>query len=138
METDGRVTEAATCYEQAAERFPTEAEPWRRLGDMALDGGQEDAAAKDYQAAVQRAPGRTDLLLKLGNAYAAGTNYLAAIGTYRQILKLEPDNAGVHYNLAVMLLAQGEVEPARQELRETLRRRSDFAPAAEELEKLAR
>jgi len=138
LETEGRVTEAATCYEQAAARFPTEAEPWRRLGDMALDGGQEDAAAKDYQAAVQRAPGRTDLLLKLGNAYAAGTNYLAAIGTYRQILKLEPDNAGVHYNLAVMLLAQGEVEPARQELRETLRRRSDFAPAAEELEKLAR
>ena len=60
----------------------------------------------------------------------------AAIGHYREALRLNTDNPEAHYNLALALLRQGKREEAVAHLREALRLKPDYAAAQAQLKSL--
>ena len=56
----------------------------------------------------------------LAAAFARKGQYEEAIKELGAALDIEPGNATYHYNYALLILQQGNIEVARQHLRETL------------------
>ncbi len=55
-----------------------------------------------------------------GERYGPGFNREKCIFHYGQALKIKPDNAIVHFNLGMLYVHVGELEPAEEELRRTI------------------
>ena len=122
LKAQGKPDEALGCYRQGTTRFPAEPEAWRRYGAAALELGQVDQAVLACRRAVQLGSNRVDLLLALGNALVAHTNYDEALTTYRRAVVAAPQEAGIHYNLGVVLQLLGRPEEAQKELDQAHRR----------------
>jgi Flp pilus assembly protein TadD len=75
--------------------------------------------------------------VEYGNALVAQTNYAEASSTYRAALLAAPGDAGLHYNLGVVLDLLGKSEEAEKEMREALRLNPNFAEAQTQLIRLS-
>ncbi len=69
---------------------------------------------------------------RAGAAFAAGA-FAKAAELYRQLLKFEPRNAGVHLNLGKSLLGAGDAAGAKKHFREALKTRPDDPSALAQL-----
>ena len=132
----GQLDEAIKCYRQITVQFPTEVEPWRQLGAALSANGQAGEEVMAYRQGLVFNTNNVSLLLDLGNAYVAQTNYNGAADCFRNALKAEPANAGLHYNLGVVLGLQGHPAAERLELQTTLQLRPDFSAARQILARL--
>ncbi|MEZ6243860.1 MAG: sulfotransferase [Phycisphaerales bacterium] len=72
------------------------------------------------------------ILERANAAYQAG-DFPGAAELYRQLLKLEPKNPGVHLNLGKSLALSGDSEGAKRHLRETLKVRPEDPAALAQL-----
>ena len=70
----------------------------------------------------------------MGNALARQGKIKAAIGHYRKALRINPDFADAHYNLANALVSQGNLEDAISHFSEALKIKPDFPQARLNLE----
>ncbi len=59
--------------------------------------------------------------LAAGDAYLEEEAYAEAVIEYKNILQIDPNDAGAHWGLARAFLATGKVQPGYWELRETVR-----------------
>jgi Flp pilus assembly protein TadD len=91
------------------------------LAGVLAKAGQLQDAITIYREASRLAPGRADILIDLGNAYASLTNYVAAVTSYRGALQLQPTNPSILFNLGVVLDAQGNKSEAKTNLMEAAR-----------------
>ena len=112
-----------------AERVPTSAAVWSRLGACALEAGQADAAHAYLRNALVHAPDDSPTWTNLGIALARLARSDEGIAAYRRALALDPVAIGARVNLANALAQQGDVDGAVAEL-ETPRR---IAPDAYEV-----
>ncbi len=132
----GRLDDAMQCYRQVTAEFPAEVEPWRRLADALSAMDQPGEVIATYRQALSSNPNNVTLLLALGNAYYSQTNYEGAADCFRNALKTDPGNAGLHYNLGLMLGLLGHPEAERQELQTALQLKTDFSAAEQRLQSL--
>ncbi len=74
-----------------------------------------DAIAAQKSLALQN-PGDTDILNDLGNLLVMAGRLSEAEETYRRAVELEPEKTSSRYNLALVLMEQGETKQAMDEL----------------------
>jgi Flp pilus assembly protein TadD len=86
---------------------------------------------------LQVSPNNISILNNLGNALFMLGRRDEAVAILRQAAQSDPKNPGVHFNLAMMLLQQGDSAGARAQLTEALRLKPDFAQARQQLDALA-
>lgn len=137
QQRQGKLDEAIQSFRQAVALFPNEVPPWRRLGAALSASGQPAEAMATYQQALRVITNSGDLLLDLGNAYFVQTNYTRAANCFRNALKADPANPGLHYNLGLALGRQGDLPAERQELQATLALQPNFTPAQLQLKSIA-
>jgi tetratricopeptide (TPR) repeat protein len=123
---------AATQYRLALGRDPFSAEAHEDLADALYYGGQVDLSIPEYQAAIKldmpdpagpaRTPAQTaDAYRQLGRIRQAKNQLISAVANFRASLRLAPDDAPTHDNLADALYDRGFYDSAAAEYRAALR-----------------
>jgi tetratricopeptide (TPR) repeat protein len=136
LQRQGKFDDAIQCYRQVTAKFPDEVASWRRLADTLSAKGLASEVIPIYQQGLRFNSNDESLLLGLGNAYLAHTNYASAVDCFRDALKIEPSSAGLHYNLGLVLGLQGNPDAACLELQTALQLKPDFSAAQQRLQLL--
>ena len=108
---DNKYSDAEVSYRKALEKNREIHEGAFNLGDALYRQGRFGDAAEQYQSAATRAEDRSDkaqALHNLGNALLKAQKIPESIASYKDALKLNPNDADTKYNLeyAKMLLKQ--------------------------------
>lgn len=116
----GKQAEAIAAFDQALNEAPHYADAFYERGNTHFDGRDYEAAAADYEAA--QATGRDDAAVtgNLGWVYYLLGRFNQASEQSRQALKSDPTQIGVHFNLGLALLADGQPEAAQTEYANTM------------------
>ena len=96
----GRVEEAISHYEKAAEIQPDFADAHNNLGNVLLETGRVDEALGQFQHALELRPGDALTESNLGNGLLQKGDIEAAIVHYQSAIKSQPTNAFFLNNLA--------------------------------------
>lgn len=107
--------EAEAHYREAAERHPGDAEPHRRLADLARAAGDREARFRHLEEVVRRAPDEPGLRIELAEALAGRERFEDAEAHYRALVRLLPEDAVIRANRGVVLLALGRADEAHAE-----------------------
>lgn len=89
---------------------PDSAKP-RIIGELGITYdvmGKGDEALKTYQDALVMSPGNKDLLFNLGRLYLMRDDYPNAISQLTEVLKANPEDFEVNYNVGLSYLKIGE------------------------------
>lgn len=111
----GRDAAAIAAFRQAETHRPSDAIPPYYLGQSLLLLGQPDAAAEAFERAIQRKPGRNDLLdifQALGRVYQRAQRTDKALDVWNRLEKLFPDDLRVQDQIATTLVEEGQFELA--------------------------
>jgi len=90
------------------------------MGDAYFEKERYEEATKEYQAALDRAPGNSYLYLNLGNVCYRQMKYVEASEYYQRSLDADPQNGQAHLMLGDSLLLQRNPEQAIPHLRTAL------------------
>ncbi len=101
----GRHTEAERLYARVADKDPSRATTWLRMGAAAFAQQQHAYAERWFRAAHKAAPAEAIPLSNLGAALRAQGRLDEAIVAYRRAIALDPGHAEAHYNLGNALRA---------------------------------
>lgn len=127
-------------YEAGVKAFPKEKAVYqKKLVELFATTGKSQQAnellatilkdnPKDNDAIAMRAA----LMLTTGNRDQINL----AANDFQALVTKSPQNHLYHYNLARALIAKGEIEPARLQLEEAIKIRTDFVPGREMLAKI--
>ena len=135
----GRVQEssapqqALAAYAEAAKLSPKDPEPHIAAATLLTKQSDWDAAAREYQAAVQSDPTSKTALAGLVDLYITQKKYSDAEASLRQLLASDPQNTAAHMQLGRLLLAEGKNTEAAEELHTALQANPDDPHAALEL-----
>ncbi|MFW6108675.1 MAG: PA2778 family cysteine peptidase [bacterium] len=102
-------------------RWPLTAEGHNRLGLLFERAGQLERAEVEYREAVAADPERPLYRFNLANVLRARDDPAAAGRAYRQAIRLRPDFADAHNNLADLMLALGRHHVAHAAARRAVR-----------------
>lgn len=91
------------------------------MGDAYFEKERYEEATKEYQAALDRAPGNSYLYLNLGNVCYRQMKYVEAAEYYRRALDSDSQNGQAHLMLGDSLLLQRNAEQAAPHLRTALK-----------------
>ncbi len=109
---------AALCMPSAsASKAPQRgqtAEDAFREGVSALGEGKSDVAARHFQRCVELKPDLKECWYNLGLAYGRRRAFAQEAGAYAEAVKLDPNYAKAHFNLAVVLEDLGKQNEALQ------------------------
>ena len=133
LQRQGKFDDAIQCYRQVTAQFPDEVAAWRRLADALSAKGLASEVISVYQQGLRFNSNNESLLLGLGNACLAQTNYAGAVDCFQAALKNDPSSAGLHYNLGLVLGLQGNPDAACRELQTALQLKPDFSAAQRRL-----
>lgn len=122
---------AASCasLETALEFDARDAATLAELGLSYRALGRRDEARSAFAQAVAADPGFALALMYLGNLDHEAGRLDDAARAYRAALALDAENAAVHYNLALTLMALGEASAAVESFRLCLAQAPDYADA---------
>lgn len=130
----GQDAEAIKQLRAAAQLRPEASEPhfelWRvlrRAGDVteAADELKTSELLKQKAGQIERA----GLLTPKGNQLLQAGDARGAVEAYREALKLNPQNAKIHYNLSLALSKLGDLAGEKKELEESVKLDRSYAPA---------
>ncbi len=114
----GRLNEARRELNEAFKKFPREPALEDFLGVVNAEEGQNEAAERCFQKAIQESPRYTGAYLNLGHLYQTMPNHrLQAIQTYRALLKFDPANIEANYQCSLLELIQGDFHRSLGQLR---------------------
>lgn len=116
LEAQGALEEAAVSYRRAIALNPDQPEPYVNLGGLLARGKQFAQAEQSYHQALHLNPESPGVWSNLGALYAALRQDAEAEGCYRHGLALDPAHAKTRFNLACLLLRQGQLEEGWQAL----------------------
>jgi len=91
------------------------------LGCVLAQGGDEQAAIEQFQAALVLNPAHVKSLYNLGNALSVTDRREEAVETYRRAIEIEPANGRVCYELGRVLGELGRSDKAAAAYREAIR-----------------
>jgi Flp pilus assembly protein TadD len=101
--------------EQELEIDPSNAGAEYVLGELARQQGQWPDAIAHLSRATKLDAGFGDAYLGLGASLLSAKRFSEAIAPLQTAVKLEPQNPGAHYNLAVAFSRSGRKEEADKE-----------------------
>jgi Flp pilus assembly protein TadD len=104
----GKLQQAIEAYEDALRIMPAYPDALNNLGAVLEKREQVEEAIAAYRQAIALRPGYAEAWHNLGHAQADLGRLDEAAGAYREALRLAPDFVGAHWNLALVLLMQGE------------------------------
>ncbi len=136
--TLGHDERAEEVLERAVELEHDSANPARALADHLLVRGQVERSLEVLGPAIDRFPRDAALRNSLGNAYAAAGRVEEARVAYRRSCEHDAELAEPHNGLAALLLSQGDLTGAREELQQAIRLDPDNVQAHQNLEVLQR
>ena len=117
-----RFAEAAAALRSIVSESPDMIEVWTKLGDVSLQAGDAQEAARAYREALRRCPAPSvDMVLSLGQAELARGGLAEAVAAARQALDASPARA--HELLGRVALARGKLDEAEAEARAVQRSR---------------
>lgn len=109
-------------YEEAANEFraavklnPSYAPGWSGLAKTEAKLGKITQALDDMQNAIDLDPDNTANLSVFGNLQFQAKDYMAATGTYQEVLRRHPDDMQVRFNLGLALYQLGFFDDAMKE-----------------------
>ena len=117
----GRLAEAITEYQKAAELKPEYGKAYNNWGAALFDEGRYAEAVGPCRQAVRIAPQAFESHSNLANALNHSGQYEEAIGEFQRALQLDPTNAAVHNDLAIALTASGRTDEAICHYRQALK-----------------
>ena len=121
--------DVAEGYQRVLEANPRHAESLAGMCVLALASGQNEAAVRMAEAAVDAAPEMAVAHVALGQALKACGRNEAAERAYRKALELSGGQALAWLGLGELRLAAGKTEEARREFERALRHQPAMVPA---------
>ena len=94
------------------QRSPSNVEAWNLLGIVDSEEHDDAGALAAFTRALQLRPASVDIHNNLGNLYLAGRKFDLAQREYRTVLRIDPRNRDANFNLAALLMQQGQFEKA--------------------------
>jgi tetratricopeptide (TPR) repeat protein len=119
---EGKYNEAADSFRRAYQLNPANSRGLMGVVETSMAQNKPDAALSLLQAESDKAPGRVDLLVALGNTAVRAGKFDFAVGTYQKALPLLDKNA------------KGQAE-IYYRIGETYRRKGDLSAAVQALQK---
>jgi tetratricopeptide (TPR) repeat protein len=135
LRSAGRTNQAILILEETAKKYPTSSQPWLKLAEIWHGLGRIDRAEHACLRAVQSNPESAEAGFALGRIQALKRPAVAA-DTFRRVIRLQPEHALAHFNLASCLRHLGDSAGAADEYRVTLRCLPDYEPAQMALKEL--
>ncbi len=119
------IQQAVVEGKQAIKLDPENSLLWQNLASIyrsltGVAGGAEDWALKSYQRAVELNPKDPNPHLFIGEIHFLAGNFQGAAEAFEEAVRIGPNFARAHYDLAVAYNALNESDKAIEELRETL------------------
>lgn len=99
----GRLDDAAIAFEAMTVAYPDLAGPWLNLAIVRAEGGRTDEAERALHAAIERNPRNPVAYDLLGQLYREEGRFDEARDAYQSALRIDPDYADAHLNLAILL-----------------------------------
>ena len=93
-----------------------DAKAFSKLGDIAVDRNDLDAAARFYQQALAIAPNDEDASIGLAHVYTEKSQPEAALPLLQSVITADPTNVLAHYRLSSAYRALKRPEDAKREL----------------------
>ncbi len=125
----GRLDEAADCFQRALELKPDHAEIYNNLGNLFRVRRMLDAAVACGRKAVDLKPDFVEAYHNLGNALREQGRLEEAIACCRRAVELKPDLPDAHIGLGAALREQGLLNEAVACCRRAIELKPDFADA---------
>jgi tetratricopeptide (TPR) repeat protein len=107
LQTDGHLAAAKQLYQQVLAKQPSNVYALYDLGSIAQQQGQNVEALSQYGKALTANPTFVPALYNEAVIYT-GTDPVLAISLYRQIVHIDPTQAGSHLNLGLLELSHHE------------------------------
>ena len=112
MYSAGEYVQSLAVYETILKKFPENQRALHGSGVVLHKIGRSDDGIVSIRKALDLNPDFADAYNNLGNIYADGRNYEAAVDCYQSLIKLEPDNDAAYRNLALALLRFDNLDEA--------------------------
>jgi len=113
--------QALIAFAEAAKFNPKDPEPHFSAGNVLERLGELDAAAREFQIAVEIDPKTYPAVSRLADIYRKQKKYVEAEMALRKVLAAEPENMAAHAELGRALAAEDRNEEAAEELKYSLR-----------------
>ncbi len=94
---------AVAAFQSASEAKPEWWTPYRNTAESYFEAGDAQSAVNVYKQALQKLPGKRDLLINLAVLHERVGQLDEAIGIYEKFLAQEPDHLVATNNLALLL-----------------------------------
>ncbi|MGV8058038.1 MAG: tetratricopeptide repeat protein [Smithellaceae bacterium] len=134
LDAEGKHQEAMEQYKSAIKINPDYANAYYNLASAFKDQKNIVEAEKNFRETIRINPGDSDAHNNLGIILEQHyKKYDDAIYHYRQALKKQPDNFGVHYNMGLTLVQKGSLEEAIKHFRTAVYLKPDYEPARQML-----
>ena len=108
---------AQSSYQEAIEKSPELPEPHYNSGNVRYRQGQNEEAQESYDRALLEAGEdlSRDILFNQGNIQLQADEIEEAIGSYKEVLRLDPSDQDAKHNLEVALSRLPQVEQQQQQ-----------------------
>jgi Flp pilus assembly protein TadD len=125
----GQTTNAAAAYKKALDLNRDLLEVRYNLGCLWLDQNKLDAAKAEFTAYTLRRANAAEGWLKLGTAQLRGREANAAEKSFREALRLNPQNVEALNGLGLVQLQRNRPRDAAQAFAAALKQQADYHPA---------
>jgi len=130
---ENRFPESVARIKAAVEANPDSAPLWRLQGVVSLMAGENDAAEKAFQKAIELDPADIASYEQLARHYAKSGRLQETIELYQEALKVKPDAAQLYHFLGVLYEYGGQRQKAIESYEEAVRRAPELAEAKNNL-----
>jgi tetratricopeptide (TPR) repeat protein len=125
----GKLGDAITFFEWAAESLPKDADIAYNFGVVCVTAGLTERAVAEWQRAITLRPDYLQAHYNLAKGLADLGRTDDAVAAYETLLRLAPDHADGRYNVANLLFRVGRYQAAREQYRLVLAAHPDHAKA---------
>ena len=139
----GQPDKAEHWFREGIRLYPEFLEAWYNIGYTYQNRFNQTKAPADlqtaldaYQHVVDVDPRSSNALNNLGNLYYQTNDLAHCRELYERLLRYDPKSLEAHYNLAAVLVRQGDRQGATAQLAQALELKPDFAPALQLLTQL--
>ena len=129
LESEGRIDEALSHYEDAVRLKPDHAEAHNNLGNTLYKKGRTDAAINEYRQAIRLKPDYAIAYGNLGTALGATGRNDEAMKQLQESIRLDPRDGRAHYNFGIVLYKNNQADASIRDLREAVRLLPDYPNA---------
>ncbi len=129
LHSQGHLAEAEGIYKKILARYPDHPDTLHFLGIIAIQVGKNEIAVNLIQSALVGTPQNPIYLSNIGNALKALDRQDEALASYRKAIRIKPDFADAHYNMATIFQTQGKMTEALRSYKNALRFKPNFANA---------